>query len=83
MRKLLVFSAKWCAPCKIMGPRIEAVVVDLNLEVAYIDIDKNPDVVETYEVKAVPTLVLLEDGLVLRTSLGQLSEAELRDFLRD
>ena len=62
MKEILHFTAQWCQPCKKMQPIIDE-FLDKNQEIMYtkIDVDNNGDKVTHYEVKSVPTLVILED----------------------
>ena len=54
MKKFLYFSAPWCGPCKQLGPIME----ELNEEgytVQKIDVDSNPEIIQSFGIKNVPT----------------------------
>lgn len=61
--KLMVvdFTASWCGPCKFLAPVIND-LADKYEDVVFvkIDVDELKDVAQQYDVKAMPTLVLLK-----------------------
>lgn len=59
MNKLLVFSASWCGPCKAMKPALDE--LDQDRLVRY-DIDTAIEERAKYEVRAVPTLILVNEN---------------------
>ena len=56
--KVLYFSAAWCGPCKMFKPILQQVTSELGTFVNYIDVDQNPDMVRTYSISSVPTLII-------------------------
>jgi thioredoxin-like negative regulator of GroEL len=57
MEKILRFTASWCQPCKQLAKTLES--ADLGVPIEVIDIDVNPEMVEEYQIRGVPTLVHL------------------------
>ncbi|VDP90248.1 unnamed protein product [Echinostoma caproni] len=49
---LVDFHATWCAPCKLLGPRLESVMQSHmnSVLLAKVDIDKNDDLAAKYRV---------------------------------
>lgn len=79
MNKLLVFSASWCGPCKAFKPTL----LELDQSrLVYIDIDEMPEIRHDYEVRSVPTVILVdEDGQELDRYVGAQPLSVLQDFL--
>ena len=77
------FSATWCGPCKILGPRLEAAVAGTNSKVnlAIVDIDDNSDLAMDHEVQAVPTVVAFKGGQSVDKFIGLLDEDRLDAFV--
>lgn len=75
--------APWCGPCRMVSPALERLAGELagSLKLVKVDADENPVVSERFEVRAIPTLVLLDHGEVLDTQTGALPEHLLRSWL--
>jgi thioredoxin-like negative regulator of GroEL len=62
---LLVFSAEWCGPCKTSSPQAEVfAAAHPEVVVVKLDTDQLPEVAARFMVRAVPTVILLQDGEV-------------------
>ena len=60
---LAEFYATWCEPCKALKPVVEAVANDYDsIKAVEIDIEKNSELVNKYQIKATPTVVVIKDG---------------------
>ena len=62
MKKFLYFSAPWCGPCKQLGPIMD----ELNSEgyiVQKINVDSNPEICKSFDVRNIPTVVLQVDNV--------------------
>tara|TARA_B100001287_G_scaffold276801_1_gene289577 strand:- start:949 stop:1260 length:312 start_codon:yes stop_codon:yes gene_type:complete len=58
---LFYFTATWCGPCQKIKPIIEEIskgVDESKLKVCMIDIDNNSELVEKYNIRSVPTMIL-------------------------
>ncbi|XP_051824685.1 thioredoxin, mitochondrial-like [Antechinus flavipes] len=78
------FHAQWCAPCKILGPRLEKVVAKQEGKVmmAKVDIDENTDLAIAFDVSAVPTVLAIKNGDVVDKFVGLKNEEQLEAFLK-
>jgi len=66
MKQALYFTASWCGPCKVMKPKIQS----LNLPIQFIDVDTNQSLVQTMNVRNVPTIILMENNSVQQRMTG-------------
>jgi len=60
---LIYFSAPWCGPCKQVSPILEDLANEQSSErIVKIDIDENADVATRFNVRSIPTVVLVVNG---------------------
>ena len=79
MKQLWYFTADWCAPCKALGPTMNRVAE--QIQVNKINIDYEADVVQKYGVRNIPTVVLVENGQEVRRFSGNRSYNEVINFI--
>lgn len=83
------FHAEWCSPCKIQDPIIEELKKKFGEKVKFetIDIDKETEQSERFKIKAVPTLIIQKNGIVVNRFIGVTSkkilENELNNLLKN
>jgi len=77
------FHATWCGPCKLLGPKLEAMVSrhEGQLLMAKVDIDDNHDLALGYQVRAVPTVMAFKEGKVVDGFMGLKDDDQLNSFL--
>lgn len=70
------FWASWCGPCVMMKPIFEGVAKDMAGKVKFgkVDIDSQTDLAERFGVMSIPTILLLENGEVVDTSVGYVTK---------
>ncbi len=76
---LVDFWAKWCGPCKMLGPVI-AEIADENegkIKVCKVNVDECPELASQYNIASIPTVVLFKDGQVADVSLGYTPKDQL------
>ena len=73
MKQYLYFSAPWCEPCRMLGPIMER--VNNTIPVQKVNVDENSELAMEYNVRNVPTVVLLENGQEVKRLIGMNPEA--------
>lgn len=76
MIQVLKFSASWCTPCKVLS----ATLKDAE-GINEIDIDKNRELAIEYNVRSVPTLVFLKDGVEVERTKGIIPLAQYNEII--
>lgn len=75
------FHAEWCEPCHILTPKMkELIEPNENIDLAIVDVESHPELVHTFEVKAVPAVIAVRNGLVVDKFIG-LVDANMIDEL--
>lgn len=77
------FHAEWCEPCHILTPKMKELIEPKeNIDLAIVDVETNAELVHTFEVKAVPAVVAVRNGLVVDKFIG-LVDANMIESLID
>lgn len=82
--KVLVdFYGPWCGPCKRLTPVLEDLSDEMEGKVRFVkvNIDKAPELSSKYEVSAVPTLILFENGKEKARIQGFRDKTSLKQFI--
>ena len=75
------FTADWCAPCKKTKPIVEEINKDSSIKFQIIDVDSSIDLVKAFEIKSVPTFIIIKDGEIVKRSTGAQNYDELIELL--
>lgn len=81
MRHILYFTAEWCNPCKRVRPIAEDLDRENVIKFQFIDADDNTDLCRKFEIRAIPTLILIEDGKEIRRINGAKTREQLEEFI--
>lgn len=74
--------AEWCGPCKMMAPHF-AEVAKTNPQVVFakIDTEANPKLSSAFNVRSIPTLVLMKKTTEIARISGALRANQLQEWL--
>jgi thioredoxin 1 len=71
------FFATWCGPCKRIAPTFEKLAESLtSIQFFKVDVDESQDLVNQFDISAMPTFVFLKDGKEVKRVEG----ADMREL---
>ena len=81
---LVDFWAEWCGQCKQLGPVLEKLAGEYNgaFELAKVDVEAEQQLAAAFQIRSIPTVMLVQGGQLVDGFPGALPEAQLREFLK-
>jgi len=76
MKQVLYFSAPWCGPCRAFRPVIESLQSEISI--TFYDVDSSPQEAAQYNVRSVPTVIVVQNGVEVGRLVGARSKEEIR-----
>lgn len=82
--KVLVdFYADWCGPCKMMAPVIDKIAEENStVKVGKVNVDENPEIASKYGIMSIPTIMIFENGNLMKKFIGLTSKSEIESELK-
>jgi thioredoxin 1 len=80
---LVDFWAQWCPPCHKLAPILDDLAIEYGDRLRFVKLnaDDNPETTRTYNVQAMPTLTLFDQGQVIGMLVGARAKFTLRNEL--
>ena len=81
--KVLVdFNADWCGPCRMLRPILDEVSSEKeDVKFVSINIDNEESLSSEFGIYSIPCLILFENGIEKKRSIGLLPKDELERFI--
>ena len=80
---LLDFYADWCGPCKMLAPVLHEIAEESTgaFKVGKVNVDEQPDLAAEFGVMSIPTLLLFENGKLVRQAVGARPKSGVLELL--
>jgi thioredoxin 1 len=76
---LVDFSATWCQPCRAIAPLVNQLAGEYEgrVKVTTVDIDESPATAQKFQIRGVPTLLMIKGGKVVGQQVGAVPKARI------
>ena len=79
---LLDFWASWCGPCRMLSPVVDEVAEErTDVKVGKVNVDEQPELAGEFGVMSIPTLLVCEQGKLVRQAVGARPKASVLELL--
>jgi thioredoxin 1 len=80
---LIDWWAPWCGPCRSFAPTYEKVAgKHPDITFAKVNTEEQQELAGAFDIRSIPTLMILRDKVLLFSQAGALPEAALEDLIR-
>lgn len=80
---LVDFWATWCGPCMMLAPVLQKIAekYEGKIKVVKINVDEEIELSKNFGIISIPTLMLFNNGEMIKKTLGYMEQPEIEKFL--
>lgn len=80
---ILDFWAPWCQPCYAIAPVVEAIAAKYQdrIKICKVNADDNPLLTVKYDVRGLPTLILIKNSRAIDRLVGLVSQTHIESMI--
>ena len=78
-KKVTVYSAAWCGPCKMLTPVLEELAKEYSgmFKIVSVNVDDQSELATTYGIRGIPALVFFKNGKPVDQIVGAVPKAAI------
>jgi thioredoxin 1 len=82
MIEVVKFGAPWCGPCKMLDPVLHELKDEMpNVAFKFVDVEKEPDQAERFEVMGIPRVLIFKDDEIVEDFTGFKPKAAIEQLI--